>query len=137
MQKLIKLILNSKFLLAFAIASTLIISYLSLSDISSLPKLEVQFEDKLYHLVAYFSLSSVWLLAISTFKSKHSRYDVLISFGIISFGIVIELLQEAVTDYRTFDNYDILANSAGVILSFVVFQMLKKRILENINTNWE
>ena len=135
MLKLIKLILNSRFLLAFAIASTLAISYLSLSDISSLPKLEVQFEDKLYHIVAYYSLNSVWLLAITALKSKHSKYDVLISLGIISFGIVIELFQEILTDYRTFDNYDILANSLGVIISFLVFLSLKKRILENINTN--
>jgi len=135
MLKLIKLILNSRFLLAFAIASTLAIIYLSLSDISSLPKLEVQFEDKIYHIVAYFSLNSVWLLAITALKSKHSKYDVLISLGIIGFGIVIELFQEILTDYRTFDNYDILANSLGVIISFLVFLSLKKRILENINMN--
>ncbi|WP_051080721.1 VanZ family protein [Psychroflexus tropicus] len=135
MQKLIKRILSSKYLLFLAIVSTLVISYLSLSDISSLPKLEVQFEDKWYHLVAYFALNSVWLLAISSYKSRFARFDALLSVGIIGFGIVIEVFQELITDYRVFDFYDIIANSTGVIVSYLTYQLLKKRILENINTN--
>lgn len=135
MQKLISLILNSKLLLPFAIFCTACIVYLSLSDISGLPKLEVEFEDKLYHLVAYFALTSVWLLALTSYSSESLRVNILISLGIIGFGIVIEIFQEVITDYRVFDVYDILANSIGVIVSFLCFELFKKRIFENINTN--
>ncbi len=135
MQKLISLILNSKLLLPFAILCTLLVCYLSLSDISSLPKLKVQYEDKLYHLVAYFLLNTVWLLAMIPYSSRSLKHYILISLGIIGFGIVIEVLQDIMTDYRTFDVYDIIANSSGVIISYFTFQLFKKRFFENINSN--
>jgi VanZ family protein len=122
-------------LLPFAIFCTFFIVYLSLSDISDLPKLEVAYEDKLYHFVAYFALTSVWLLALTPYSSKSLRVNILISLGIIGFGIVIEIFQELITDYRVFDVFDILVNSIGVSVSYFCFELLKKRIFENINTN--
>jgi VanZ family protein len=122
-------------LLPFAIFCTFFIVYLSLSDISDLPKLEVAYEDKLYHFVAYFVLTSVWLLALTPYSSKSLRVNILISLGIIGFGIVIEIFQELITDYRVFDVFDILVNSIGVSVSYFCFELLKKRIFENINTN--
>lgn len=135
MRKLINLILNSKLLLPFAILCTLIIGYLSLSDISSFPKLEVKHEDKLYHVSAYFALNFVWLLAILPFSTKFKRINLMISLGIIVFGIVIEIFQEIFTDYRVFDYYDIAANSLGVFVSYLCFLLLKKEFFENINPN--
>lgn len=131
MQKLINLILNSKLLLAFAIFSTLMIAYLSLTDISDLPNLEVKNEDKFYHMIAYFILNTVWLLALSSNAFGRLKFHIFISIGIIIFGIIIELLQDILTDYRTFDLYDILANSLGVILSFICFEFFQKRIFKN------
>ncbi|GAA0751218.1 VanZ family protein [Psychroflexus lacisalsi] len=103
---------------------------MSLSDISSLPKLEVQYEDKLYHLIAYFFLNTAWLLAIVPYSSKPFKKNVLISLGIISFGIIVEILQEITTDYRVFDIYDIIANSSGVIISYSTFHFFRKRFLK-------
>lgn len=135
MQKLINLISNSKLLLPFAIFCTLIIGCLSLIDLRDLPKMEVRNEDKLYHLIAYFALNTVWLLAIMPYSSKQLRSNILISLGIIIFGIVIEVFQELLTDIRVFDVYDILANSIGAILSFISFEFFRKRFFKNINSN--
>lgn len=135
MLKLTNLILSSKLFLPFAIFCTLLIVYLSLADISNLPKIEVRNEDKLYHLAAYFVLNTVWLMAIMPYSSGKVRTNILISLGIVAFGIVVEILQDELTHYRTFDIYDILANSIGVILSYLCFEFLKKRIFKNINTN--
>lgn len=137
MQKLIHLILNSKLLLLFAILCTLFIGYLSLADISSLPKLEVENEDKLYHITAYFVLNTIWLMALMPCTSVRLKYNILISLGIIVFGIIIEVLQDQLTSYRAFDNYDILANSIGVILSLICFEFYKKIFFKNINVNWK
>lgn len=134
MQKLISLILNSKLLLPFAIFCTLFIGYLSLTDISSLPKLEVKNEDKLYHLIAYFVLNTIWLTALKPFFSKRMLSKISISLGIIIFGIIVEILQELITEVRVFDFYDILSNSSGIILSYLCFKLLEKRIFENINS---
>lgn len=130
MQKLTNLILNSKVVLPLAIFCTLSIVYLSLSDISDFPKIEVKYEDKLYHFVSYFILNTIWLIAIFRFSSKSKLPDILISLGIISFGIVIEIFQDIITDYRVFDFFDILANSVGVIVSYLCFQLFRKSILK-------
>jgi len=135
MQKLIKLILNSKLLLLFAIFCTFFIVYLSLSDISELPKLEVRYEDKLYHFVAYFLLTSVWLLALIAYSSKSKEFNKYISFAIVGFGIIIEVFQEIITDYRLFDVLDILVNILGVSVAYFCFEYFKESIFENINSN--
>lgn len=130
MQKLIKPILNSNLPLGLAIVCTAFIIYLSLSDISAFPKMNVTHEDKIYHFTAYFVLNFLWLLAFIRKSSKFFSLFILISLGIISFGIVIEITQELLTEIRVFDYYDILANSVGVIISYLMFDVLKKRILK-------
>lgn len=134
MQKLISLILNSKLLLPFALFCTLFIGYLSLTDISDLPQLEVKNEDKFYHFIAYFVLNTVWLIALQPFSSKRIVSKITISLGIIIFGIVIEIFQELITEVRVFDVYDILSNSIGIIASYLCFKFFEKRIFENINS---
>ncbi|MFD0932054.1 VanZ family protein [Psychroflexus salinarum] len=135
MHRLINLILNRKVVLPLAIICTLSIGYLSLSDISTFPKIEVKHEDKIYHFVSYFVLNTIWLFAIVHISSKSLLPNILISLGILSFGIVIEIFQEIMTDYRVFDFYDILANSVGVLVSYLCFELFRKRIFENINSN--
>jgi len=122
--------LNSRLPLVLAILCTAFIIYLSLSDISAFPKMNVTHEDKIYHFTAYFVLNFLWLLAFIRKSSKSFCLTILISFGIISFGIIVETIQEVLTDIRVFDYYDILANSTGVALSFMAFEFFKKRIMK-------
>jgi len=122
--------LNSRLPLVLAILCTAFIIYLSLSDISAFPKMNVTHEDKIYHFTAYFVLNFLWLLAFIRKSSKSFSLTILISFGIISFGIIVETIQEVLTDIRVFDYYDILANSTGVALSFMAFEFFKKRIMK-------
>ena len=130
MRKLIKLILTSQLLLPAAILCTVSILLLSISDISSLPKLQISYEDKLYHFIAYFVLNSIWLLALLQKNGDQLRKHLLISLSIIAFGIIIEIVQESVTDYRVFDIFDILANSIAVGVSFFCFMLVKKSFLK-------
>ena len=130
MRKLIKLILTSQLLLPAAILCTVSILLLSISDISSLPKFQISFEDKLYHFIAYFVLNSIWLLALLQKNGDQLRKHLLISLSIIAFGIIIEIVQESVTDYRVFDIFDILANSIAVGVSFFCFMLVKKSFLK-------
>ena len=130
MRKLIKLILTSQLLLPAAILCTVSILLLSISDISSLPKFQISYEDKLYHFIAYFVLNSIWLLALFQKNGDQLRKHLLISLSIIAFGIIIEIVQESVTDYRVFDIFDILANSIAVGVSFFCFMLVKKSFLK-------
>jgi len=76
--------------------------------------------DKMMHLGAYFGLAILWFLYY-IFKNQEERIKIKgffnISIIIILFGMLIEVLQGALTDYRDPDWADILANSIGVLLA--------------------
>jgi len=46
--------------------------------------------------------------------------------SIVTFGIIIEVLQLTLTDYRTFDWWDAFANSIGALLGVLAFDFLRK-----------
>jgi VanZ family protein len=129
--------LGSKWLLLPAIFCTILIFYLSVIDTSDFPELDLSHEDKYYHFIAYFVLNLMWLLVGFRYNRANLSLFLFISLAVIVFGIIIEVIQELSTDYRLFDNYDILANSFAVMVSFFFFIMVKKRILENIISNAE
>jgi VanZ family protein len=116
-----KTLLRDKIFLV-AIAITISILYLSLVK---LPKgnINVNHLDKLQHGFAYFILSISWLF---TFYKKNSRY--LIVCCCILFGILIEILQNKLTNYRTGDYLDAIANSMGVIIGLLIFNRISKKM---------
>lgn len=129
MQKLIKLISAIKFLLLpVAIFLTLAILVLSLIKTDSMPKININQADKYFHGIAYFSLTAVWFLALyfELNKKKWSTYLFLL-IAVLIYGTVIEVLQMTVTNYRSFDVYDILANFVGATLFFLVY-IVSRRI---------
>jgi VanZ family protein len=92
-----------------------------------MPKVEeISFNniDKLYHLFAYFTLSTCWLF--SFYKKPTLKYIIII-FCIL-YGIIIEVLQDTLTLYRTGDFKDVLANTTGIILGLLVFNQFLKKI---------
>ena len=91
-------------------------------DVSSLDKLS------LAHLIAYFFLTLAWLYSImkqSDFRSK-VKYVLL---GCFIYGIIIEVLQGAITSYRTASYLDFLANSTGISLAILAFYLFEKKNL--------
>ena len=130
MHKLIRLILTSQLLIPAAILYTASILALSVLNISGLPKLQISHEDKLYHFVAYFVLNSIWLLALSRKIGDQLKKYLWVPSSIIVFGIIIEIIQESMTDSRAFDVFDIFANSIGVAVSFLCFMLTKKSFLK-------
>lgn len=129
MQKLTKLISEINFLLLpTAVSITLLILILSLVRTESMPKIEVQQADKYFHAIAYFVLNAAWIITFRfKFNYKKRKTYVLLLFSILLFGIIIEFLQKTITTYRSFDVYDILANSIGASIFFIVY-FISKRI---------
>ncbi|MDD7913606.1 VanZ family protein [Polaribacter ponticola] len=122
MQKRIKVLLKDNIYI-FAIAVTLIIICLSLIK---MPKTNIKISniDKLYHSIAYFTLTISWLL--SFYKKPKKKYIIVISCIIL--GIIIEVLQNTITIYRTGDLLDVIANSIGVLLALLIFNIIFKKI---------
>ena len=83
--------------------------------------------DKTYHLIAYFLLMLSWLYAFFK-KEKFQKNVKYIILGCFIFGIIIEILQEVITSYRTASYLDIIANTVGVLLAVLIFHIFEKKI---------
>ncbi|MCG1034942.1 VanZ family protein [Polaribacter sp. DS7-9] len=126
MQKPIKSLLTDN-LFIVAITITIIIAYLSLMRMPKTEVISFGNSDKVYHLIAYFSLSISWLF--SFYKKKSIKLLIIISCVI--YGIIIEVLQSILTEYRTGDYKDILANTLGIVLGLLIFNLIIKKIKLN------
>jgi len=99
----------------FALLWTLLIFYLCLDDSPNVPKITFQYKDKVVHFIFYFVFVYFWAKSL---KNIRFNYTLIILVLALILGITIEVLQENFTVNRTFDWYDILANSIGAIASF-------------------
>jgi VanZ family protein len=121
MLKHIKNLLKDKLIL-LAIAITIVVLGLSLIKMPDTGVSIINI-DKVYHSFAYFTLTIVWLL--SFYKVPQKKH--LITLSCIIFGIIIEVLQKVLTDYRTGEILDVFANSLGSLLALFVFSMIFKK----------
>lgn len=108
-------------------------SVINLND--TLPLEENLINDKLLHLIAYFSLSLTTILAqwkfsrikeSSTFYFKNNYMnDYLLIFLLTFFyGIILELIQNFLPS-RNLDINDIIANGIGIVIGLLVFFVIK------------
>ncbi|MFG6684959.1 VanZ family protein [Mariniflexile sp. HNIBRBA6329] len=100
---------------------TITLATVCLIKINNLPDLGVSFGDKIFHFLVYTVLAFLWFSSFFyTFKFKEKialLYATLLS---IVFGIIIEVLQGALTASRSFDIYDVVANTMGVFLTVII-----------------
>ena len=119
MLKRIKKLLEHN-ILFLAIVATIIVAILSLTSVPKINLgLQIKSGDKILHILAYFTLSFVWFLAMQERMSSFAEKGRLIAL-LILYGIILEVLQGGITDYRTGDFYDVIANIIGVLLATVV-----------------
>lgn len=93
-----------------------IVIYLSLAPHPPEP-MQFSNADKLEHALAY---SFLMLWYCQTYQQRWPR--ILVAGLLVALGIGLEYLQ-GMTTYRFFDYADMLANSAGVLLSFIFIKM--------------
>jgi VanZ family protein len=109
-------------ILTLAIIATLVVAILSLTAIPKINLgLEIKSGDKFLHVLAYFTLSTVWLLALRN-KLSNLSSRLLLIFSLVFYGIVLELLQGGITNYRTGDFFDVVANTIGILLSVLLIK---------------
>ncbi|WP_179334337.1 VanZ family protein [Winogradskyella costae] len=95
---------------------TLVIA--SLITLNGVPSLGSSFDDKIYHIVAYLGLTLLWGLYVKHFKKNRLLY--IVCFAAIFLGFILELLQYVVNPNRTYDTYDLIANSIGAIFGTLI-----------------
>ena len=119
-----------KILPILALLYTIALAIISLLNFSNLPDIDIDNSDKYGHAIAYSLLCLIWYLAMKSFKFPKA---LLIAASIaIIYGIVLEVLQGALTDARIFDGYDILANSIGVAFISIIILIRNKTQVKNL-----
>ncbi|MBC7642613.1 MAG: VanZ family protein [Flavobacterium sp.] len=119
---------SKKYLIA-AVVWTLVIAYLCLESSADLPKVKIFGIDKIVHCGFHFVFVILWFLFFWNNNSsknfnKFLKESVLLSF---SYGITIEIAQQIFTTTRQADVFDVLANTTGAILAYLVIQMFHKQ----------
>ena len=116
------------FKLWFSIGWFMVIGLCYFSLISNPPELDIDFEhsDKVRHFIAYFILM-FWFAQL--YKKNMSR----IGYGLlfISMGIILEVLQ-GLGGVRYFEYYDMLANTLGVVLAWLITKKHGDKILLSV-----
>ncbi len=117
-----KLLERNAYFISFAL--TAIIIYLSLSSLKYLP-VKISVSDKFLHSLAYATLTLSWFFSI---KKSHQeiRSKLLIVVVVFLFGVTLEILQGTLTENRTMDYHDVIANTVGILLALSSFSFLLK-----------
>ncbi|MGG7034001.1 MAG: VanZ family protein [Flavobacterium sp.] len=127
--KLIKNLLeHNKLWLFLAIAWTFIVFYFCLTSSSGLPRFP-QYFDKVAHFSFHFGITLFWFLYFNSLKLNVSLKKALQKAFLLSLslGIFIEFLQEALTETRHADVFDVLANTTGALAVYAIVSLIDSK----------
>ncbi len=99
----------------------------SLMNSSHIADVGIKVSDKFLHASAYVVLMISWLM-YTTYAPRKVK-DGLLFIILAVFGIIIELLQGSLTQSRTGDFLDVIANITGLIIGLLIFKYLIKGFL--------
>lgn len=105
---------------------TALILVLSLVNLEKVELVNLNVSDKFYHGVCYAIMMFLWSFYFSAWLFKFQfKQKAILAIVIVTFGIIIEILQLTLTSHRTFDWWDVVANGIGVLLGLSVFSILQ------------
>lgn len=120
-----KKLLEPKSLKFTGIAYSLFITFLLLFPATNIPEVEVPFIDKLGHVSIFAILVIIWSLFDLSKADGSKLKTIWVVFIAFFYGIIIEVLQGLFFESRTADEWDIIANSAGILLGWLIFSKIK------------
>ncbi|MCB0456302.1 MAG: VanZ family protein [Flavobacteriaceae bacterium] len=97
-----------------------------LFPLSGNTKVTIPFFDKIVHGIVYFFFVVIWLLYVTKAYKEIKWAYWIVSLLLFIYGIIIEVLQGNFVANRTQDTWDIVANTAGILVGIVVFYKLKR-----------
>jgi len=121
--------LKAKLYTLLASILTILIAYGSLYSGEQNVLKHVLISDKVIHAFSYLILTLSWLIVFNE-KLKNKTQVLLLAIVIVTYGIILEVFQEILTNVRTAEFGDIIANSVGVLIAVLIFTIFKnKRML--------
>ena len=96
------------------------ITFLSLKSVSHHTSIRVN--DKIGHFIAYAILS---LNALFVWQQRPLKFKIVLGLAMVGYGLLMEFLQGFVPG-REVSAYDLLANSIGVGIGYLLFSRVKR-----------
>ncbi|GAA4276941.1 VanZ family protein [Aquimarina mytili] len=128
----IKKLLGHKYLFLLVILSTSIITWASLAKFVNPVGFNVKGSDKIAHCIAYFVFALVWFVFFFfSNNGKTSFIQSIVRTFIVCFfyGVLMESLQFLLTSYRSFEWFDVLANTSGIIFAVLFLKVLENKLV--------
>ncbi len=122
-------LLEGKTVVWLAIAAQIGATFAMLWPAPELPDLDVPMADKWAHFVVFGMLYFLWASALKT-RSTIFGSGIGLILCLLFYGIIIEVLQENFYTSRTGDLMDVVANSVGILLGLIVFNVKEKLYLQ-------
>ena len=128
---IIKRLLTHRFLQFVAIAYLVLITMASLWRFVAFNPIPVKNGDKIGHAIAYCGFTIIWFAwCFFSEKLAKSWSQGLLYGAIFAFvwGLLMELAQGMLTDYRMPEYLDVMANTTGIVLAGLVLWIGKKQL---------
>ena len=117
----------NRFILGLAIFWTLSIAFLCLVQFNNLPNFGVSGMDKYIHFTFHFVFTLLWTSYFFTLQKELLIKSVFKVFYVsVSYGILLEFLQSALTTTRKGDVMDVLANTTGATVAVILLVWYKQ-----------
>lgn len=100
------------------------IAVLSLIPGNQLPDTDIKYADLIVHVLMYAFLTVIVFWEIRQFHQASLRYVIIITLLIITYGAIIEVLQENLIEGRYGSWSDFIANSFGCLFALFLNQKL-------------
>lgn len=93
-----------------------------------LPGIDIPYIDKIAHVLIFCGLTFLWFLALDPQGTRNLRFYVWLILLFLVYGMVIEYSQYALSDSRSADPVDLLANLGGIALGFPIAGLFRRVI---------
>lgn len=105
-----------------------ILSSISGNELNKIPKINIPHFDKIVHFSMYFILSFLLFIDFTKRDNSKTKNILFIFLFSISYGVLLEFMQEYVFIKRGADFFDFLANISGSTLAISLSILFYKKI---------
>ena len=122
--------INYKLLIIIWLSIILILSSLSGNTLNKIPIVKIPYLDKIVHFSMYFILQFLFMndYFFSKKYNNFKRYLFLSFLFTLSYGSLMEILQQYVFIKRSGDFFDFLANASGAITAIIFVLLFYNKI---------
>lgn len=100
---------------------------MSFSNVKQVQQIKIPNIDKIVHFTMYATFAFLWMWALVKKTPKSfSKYAKLIFLIGAIFGIIIEFLQENLTQTRSGEFLDVVCNCAGIFSGLIISKLILK-----------